>query len=67
VLPYEAMKRINAHHPDLDTVFQKFRISTIKANKPFPLDYIMQLPKMVTTKIMQLTREKLKREMEKKL
>jgi hypothetical protein len=38
---------------------------TIKAGKPFPLDYIMQLPKMVTSKIMQLTRDKLVREMEK--
>jgi hypothetical protein len=37
---------------------------TIKDGKPFPLDYIMQLPKMVTSKIMELTRDKLVKEMQ---
>ncbi len=60
------MKEILEKHQDLAKIFLEYKKKIIMANKPYPLDYMMQLPKMVTSKIMELTREKIMREMEKK-
>lgn len=44
-LTFEKMDELCKKHPDLNKRFQKFKQQTILKEKPFPLDYIMELPK----------------------
>lgn len=49
-LAYEKMEELCKKHEDLNKKFQKFKQQTIMKEKPFPLDYIMELPKHLRDK-----------------
>lgn len=44
-LHYDVFSKICDKHSKLEIKFKKFRRQTITEDKPFPLDYIMNLPK----------------------
>lgn len=44
-LHFDVFEEIYPKHPELKKKFTKFRRNTITEDKPFPLDYIMNLPK----------------------
>lgn len=49
-LTFEKMEDLSKKHDDLRKKFKKFRDQTIMREKPFPLDYIMELPKHLKDK-----------------
>ena len=49
-LTYEKMEELCKKHEDLNKKFQKFKQQTIMKEKPFPLDYIMELPRHLKDK-----------------
>ena len=49
-LTYEKMEELCKKHEDLNKKFHKFKQQTIMREKPFPLDYIMELPKHLKEK-----------------
>jgi CRP-like cAMP-binding protein len=54
-LAYEKMEELCKKHEDLNKKFQKFKQQTIMREKPFPLDYIMELPKHLKDKTKHMT------------
>jgi CRP-like cAMP-binding protein len=48
VLSKEKMNMIIEKHPQLGTVFNKYKLKIIKDSKAIPLDYVMALPKKIT-------------------
>lgn len=52
VLPYDKMLEILPKYDKLKRKFVAFKLKTIQMGKPFPLDYIMNLPKHLRRKDM---------------
>lgn len=44
-IDFKTMINVMSRHKELLKVFKKFRYKTTSLNKPFPLDYIMTIPK----------------------
>ena len=44
-LPYDKLEELLTKHKTLKKKFNKFKQQTIMQQKPFPLDYIMELPR----------------------
>ena len=49
-LPYETMMEIVPRHKELKKKFTSFKKQILLQNKPFPLDYIMAIPKHLQDK-----------------
>mmetsp|Transcript_24494 Transcript_24494/g.37983 ORF Transcript_24494/g.37983 Transcript_24494/m.37983 type:complete len:98 (-) Transcript_24494:861-1154(-) len=49
-LPFELFNEILNRHKELNLKFMKFQKKTVLQEKPFPLDYIMNLPKNLREK-----------------
>jgi len=58
-LPYNQMMKICSKYPDLNKIFNRYKLQIIKDSKPIPLDYIMVLPKRITRKIAKQSKKKL--------
>ena len=58
-LPYSAMMKICDKYPDLNKIFNRYKLQIIKDSKPIPLDYIMVLPKRITRKVAKNSKRKM--------
>ena len=59
ILTYDVMLDLSTRHKTLQQQFLQFKKNTIQENKPYPLDYIMNMPKhLMSTEMNEETQQK---------
>ena len=59
VLSQQKMNSICEKHPQLASIFNKYKLKVIKDNQSVPLDYVMALPRKISDQLIKITRKKL--------